>query len=218
MLILPTGTCKIEVWTDHRPLVGVFRKDIHTLENPRLMRMREKLMHYNMDVKWFEGKTHFIADALSRAPVFAPCTEVEEIEDVINCSQVISDPGLSNIEKCINDEYKSIVSSVRNGWEGNDFHDSNPAKPFQGLKERLSVRRQGTEDFVILDGIRLVPPSPARALILKALHTSHSGASKMYATARQLYYWPGMKQDINSLAGSCPQCNFYQKSNTKSSL
>jgi hypothetical protein len=146
------GLTKFEVWTDHRPLVGVFRKDIHALENPRLMRMREKLMHYNMDVKWVEGKTHFIADALSRAPVFAPCTEVEEIEDVINCSQV------RKIERCINDEYRSMVSSVKNGWEGNDLHNSNPAKTLQGIMERLSVRRQGTEDFIILDGVRLIPP------------------------------------------------------------
>ena len=66
------GLESFEVWTDHRPLVGTFSKDIHQLENPRLMRMREKLMHYTMAVKWVEGKTHYIADALNRAPVFGP--------------------------------------------------------------------------------------------------------------------------------------------------
>ena len=53
------------VWTDHRPLVGIFKKDMHALENPRLMRTRERLTGYNAEVKWLEGKTHYIADALS---------------------------------------------------------------------------------------------------------------------------------------------------------
>ena len=106
-----------------------------------------------------------------------------------------------------------MVSSVKTGWEGNDLHDGNPTKALQGITERLAIRQQGAEDFIILDGVRLIPPAPARAQ-----HASHSGSSKMYATARQLYYWPGMKQDIASLNGSCPQCSLYQKSNTKSQL
>ena len=58
------------VLTDHRPLVGIFRKQLHELDNARLMRMREKLTNFSFKVKWVEGKTHMIADALSRAPVF----------------------------------------------------------------------------------------------------------------------------------------------------
>ena len=38
---LPT----FQVWTDHKPLVGIFQKSICDLDNPRLMRMREKINH-----------------------------------------------------------------------------------------------------------------------------------------------------------------------------
>jgi transposase InsO family protein len=212
------GLTKFEVWTDHRPMVGVFCKHIYALENPRLMRMHGKLMHYHMEVKCVEGKTHFIADALSRAPVLAPCTEVEEIEHVISCPQVISDPGLSYIEKCINDEYRSMISTITNGWDGNELQDSNPAKPLQRIKERLSIRHNGTLEFIILDGIQLIPPAPVRSLIMKALHTAHSGATKMFATARQLYYWSGMENTINSLTASCTIYSLHQKSNPRASL
>ena len=34
--------------------------------------MREKLLPYTFTVKWVAGKEHHIADALSRAPLFAP--------------------------------------------------------------------------------------------------------------------------------------------------
>ena len=52
-----------DVLTDHRPLVGIFRKQLSMLENNRLMRMREKIIEFTFEVKWVEGKTHYIADA-----------------------------------------------------------------------------------------------------------------------------------------------------------
>ena len=67
------GFSQLEVWTDHRPLVGAFEKHLHLMQNQRLMHMHEKLTNYNFTVIWTPGKTHHIADALSRAPVFGPC-------------------------------------------------------------------------------------------------------------------------------------------------
>ena len=57
---------------------GIFRKDLFEIPNPRLQRIREKLVEFNMTVKWVPGKSHFIADALSRAPLFSPPTPDEE--------------------------------------------------------------------------------------------------------------------------------------------
>ena len=76
------GLPTFDVLTDHRPLVGVFRKQLSQLENARLMRMREKIQEFTFEVKWVQGKTHFIADALSRAPVFA----AEEEDLTIDCA------------------------------------------------------------------------------------------------------------------------------------
>ena len=71
------GLPHFEIWTDHKPLVGVFSKGLNNLDNPRLMRFRGKIMFYNFTVKWVPGKTHYIADVLSRAPVFS-AAELEE--------------------------------------------------------------------------------------------------------------------------------------------
>ena len=60
------------VLTDHRPLVGVFNKPLHELENAHLLDFCEKLAHFSFSVTYVPGKTHLIADALSRAPVFSP--------------------------------------------------------------------------------------------------------------------------------------------------
>ena len=61
------GCESFTVATDHRPLEGVFKKDIFEIPNPRLQRIREKLAEFNVIVKWVPGKSHHIADALLRA-------------------------------------------------------------------------------------------------------------------------------------------------------
>ena len=44
------GLPNFAVWTDHRPLVGIFNKALHTLNNQRLIRIREKLLDFSFSV------------------------------------------------------------------------------------------------------------------------------------------------------------------------
>ena len=86
------GCESFTVATDHRPLEGVFKKYIFGIPNPLHHRIREKLAEFNMIVKWEPGKSHHIADALSRAPLFAGPEEEEEssIDTVRTClTQVV---------------------------------------------------------------------------------------------------------------------------------
>ena len=50
-----------------------------------IMRMREKILPYSFSVTWVPGKTHYIADALSRYPVFQPDADHIPTEDAIVC-------------------------------------------------------------------------------------------------------------------------------------
>ena len=72
------GGTHFTVATDHKPLEGIFAKCIYDIPNPRLQRLREKLVEYNFTVNWVPSKSHHIADALSRAPFFRP----EETDDM----------------------------------------------------------------------------------------------------------------------------------------
>ena len=49
------------------------------MNNPRLQCIREKLLPYTFTLKWVAGKSHHIADALSRAPLFQPA----DLDDMI---------------------------------------------------------------------------------------------------------------------------------------
>ena len=57
------GLQNFEVLTDHRPLEGVLTRQMHSMDNARLLRMREKLVRYNFHVRWTPGKSNIIADA-----------------------------------------------------------------------------------------------------------------------------------------------------------
>ena len=71
------------IWTDHRPLVGIFDKALAALENARLMRMQEKIIPYTFKITWVAWKTHYIYDALSRYPVFSPAEDNFNVDTAI---------------------------------------------------------------------------------------------------------------------------------------
>ena len=73
------GNPNFRVVTDHRPLLGIFRKDLSDIDNRRIQRYRERLQPYNFQLSWEEGKNHLIADALSRSTVDFPTREDEEL-------------------------------------------------------------------------------------------------------------------------------------------
>ena len=107
------GLPAFDVLTDHRSLVGVFRKQLSQLENARLMRMREKIQEFTFEVKWVQGKTHYIADALSRAPVFAAEEEDLTIDCAItHCRKVNATRTMNAIEELQQESYTKLVSAI----------------------------------------------------------------------------------------------------------
>ena len=60
--------------------------------------------------------------------------------------------------------------------------------------------------FILLGRTHIVIPNLERQYILTSLHTAHSGITKTYKTAHQLYYWPGMKANIAASIDTCMAC------------
>jgi hypothetical protein len=69
---LPDGRPDVHGGHRSQALVPMFKKGLGDVENARVLRYREQLTQYSFDVQWVPGKTHEIADALSRAPIFDP--------------------------------------------------------------------------------------------------------------------------------------------------
>ena len=98
---------------------------IHLLQNQHLMRMREKLISYNFSVIWTPGKSHYIADTLSRAPVLGPCELSFEPEHLERCLRIF-DTSLMQMDPSLDKRYMETMRSVRSGK--NATHRSNTGK------------------------------------------------------------------------------------------
>ena len=83
--------------------------------------------------------------------------------------------------------------------------DSKPnrtTKLYKGIWDHLATRN----GLLIFDNSRLVIPPSLIKPILKGLHQSHNGITKTTALARELYYWPGMNNNIKQKIRSCRSC------------
>ena len=207
------------VLTDHKPLVGIFKQNLQELHNARLSRYREKLVDYNFFVEWTSGKTNLIADALSRAPVFDSVVE-ESASDIDSdaaaaavCYKIVADPALQFVYDAIDgDPVYRLLKAVWVSNEDPKRHQS--LSPYYSVWDRLSL----CQDYVVLDHHRIIVPKGARADLVRLLHVPHTGIVKTLANAKQLYFWPGMANDIKLKIAGCDACTERLPSLPKESL
>ena len=160
--------------------------------------MREELINFSFDVIWVPGKTHLIADALSRNPVFtAPEPEIEAID--IN----LDDPLVNELQRAAQteDEYQSIITALSTNKVPKNLPPHHPARLYNNVWDSLSSEH----NMLFLDN-RIVIPQSMRAKIVDKLHMSHAGHTKTLQLARSMYYWPGMTNQIKQHIDSCPPC------------
>ena len=76
------GLPHFEVVTDHNPLLAILNnRRLDKIENPRIQRMRTKLMSYHFTTQWQKGVLNHASDALSRSPTKDPEQDDEVEED-----------------------------------------------------------------------------------------------------------------------------------------
>ncbi len=203
------GCQDFSVITDHKPLLGVFSKDIGMVENPRLQRLRMKLSPYSFTLRWTAGKQHELADALSRYPVFQPQAEDPELAAANRSivKKVVDTTPCGPILKAASDDaYRRIIQALKQYKDSSSIHPDSPAAAYKAHWDNLSVIGEGVEQLVLLDSKRIVVPHPARKAVLAAMHKSHCGIVKTKKLAAQLFYWPGMNNEIEHMVRSCTAC------------
>lgn len=96
---------KFTIYTDHRPLVWLFKLKE---PNSKLIRWRLKLEEFNYDVVYRKGQTNTIADALSRIPV-----NVLENESILNNPGEINEDVLEYLQLSKNKQVPSTSQQVQ---------------------------------------------------------------------------------------------------------
>ena len=207
------GAAHFRIVTDHRPLVGIFSKDLCELQNPRLLKYRERMQGYNFSIQWVAGKLHMMADALSRAPLLTENVEYGETPDTL-CSISLGMPKDGQFAP--DETYQEIVKALKTGSEIKDLPSDHPATELKSMWENLSLDAES--DIVLLNGYRMLIPKSERKRILQTLHKAHAGPVKTSQQAKALYFWPGMNNDIDQMIKECRQCMEFAPSQPREPL
>lgn len=205
------GLPYFEVWTDHKPLIPLLNDyAIDRIENPRLQRLRLKLMRFSFKAFWLKSKDNAAADALSRAPLDKPAEEDIFLEGdehrtallfAMNVSQL--DPRLEEVAEAAkqDEEYCELRETILSGFPNEKAGLSLRLRPYWKVRHDLSV-----DNDLIVYGRRLLIPQALRADVLERLKHGHMGVVKTKARARNIVWWPNIDQHIETATSSCVQC------------
>ena len=201
----------IDVLTDHRPLLPILNsKKLDEIENPRLQRLRQKLMMMTFTARWQRGTAHQAADALSRSPVDPPTVEDELAEDraaatvativLGEARELCADLRLDEMQRAADrdEEARLLHQTVMEGFPFQKADLPAILRPYWSVHDRLTV-----DDGLFVCGCLLVIPRRLRAAVLAELHDSHQGREKTTSRARQVVYWPGMDNDVSNVTKNC---------------
>lgn len=204
-----------ELHSDHKPLLALFGEKIGIpqMAAGRLQRWDCFLSGFNYTMKYVKGKDNGGADGLSRLPINSN-NEVNENE--VDYFHFLIEEKLPIDNKQIKKETRTdpILSKVfmytRDGWPENVNDD---LKPYFYKMTEISI-----ENDILLWGYRVLIPKKFRLRLLEELHSTHLGASKMKALARQYFWWPKLDSEVEQFSKSCDICNVYAANPNKSEL
>ncbi len=114
-------------------------KGLHEIENSRLFRFREKLSPYRFTIHWAPEKTHQIANAFSRHPVFCP----QEAEDTTKAAIlfVATDSALQPLYDAATEgeEYQKLHQAVLKDKRLASLRVNHPARTYRSVYNDLST-------------------------------------------------------------------------------
>jgi len=208
----------VVIQTDHLPLVSVFKKPVHKINNQRLKRMRISLLVYKLDVQYVPGCKMYMADTLSRAYLtenvsFDP-DSVTMIHTLSKHLPISSERKLEFQRETKKDAVLNQVMTLsQNAWKVTENHLSKDVQYFYNIRAEIDV-----DDGLVFVGGKLVVPSVLKSYVLNKVHEGHVKGGKAVTKARQVLFWRGMSQDILNFEKTCRVCEKFSRANSKSPM
>ena len=109
---------RINVRTDHKPLVSIMQKDVHKVPSARLQRMKLRLLKYSLNVNYIPGKYLYVADFLSRYfNTDDEGGEIEELNELVHSLNISSEKLIEFKKELNNDkQLRDLKNVLLNGW------------------------------------------------------------------------------------------------------
>ena len=107
------------------------------------------------------------------------------------------------LAEAIGKHYNAMVLAIKSDANFNQLPDHHPARKLRNVCDQLSIAKLGKTEVIMLDGRRIVVPKGARRNIIKELHCAHSGMTKTFKTAKHMYFWLHMKEELRKAIDVC---------------
>ena len=225
--IFVIGCPDLIVAVDHKPLTRILNeRPLESIENPRLLRIKEKTLMYKFKIIHVPGKSNMAPDAASRYPSSSisalsrypanPITtedmkdnddlETETVAKAFAIRQGNQLPSAItweevNHESIFDDETCQLVAMIQHGFPNDRLELPESLRKYHQIREDLYV----IGNSVFRDKKMLIPRK-LRGAIIDGLHASHQGVSSMKAYARERFFWPGLDADIKQKREQCRSC------------
>ena len=109
------------------------KKNLADIDNPRLQRLREKLLAYSFSLQYLEGSANKIADALSRFLVERPLSYDPDFHEIALCRAVYTDPLLDSFKEAalLDQHYQLVLTALKERKKMENLPPWHPAKAFK---------------------------------------------------------------------------------------
>ena len=199
---------KIEIETDHKPLVPLLSHTSLDRLPPRILRFRLRLTRFDYSISHVPGKCLYTADTLSRAPLPSADPVFEGDEDVENFVQAIIQQLPANKDRL--EQYRkaqqddSLCSQVI-GYTKSKWPARHTVKGI--LSKYWAVRNELTvSDNLLLYRRRIVIPSCLQHETLEKIHHGHQGIQRCRLRVSNSVWWPGASKAVEEFVKLCPTC------------
>lgn len=173
---------KFTIYTDHKPLLSLFKRDI----NARIQKWSMTLSEFNCTIEYKRGAHNTRADMLSR------CNHTEA-EETAALHTIFNDTDISRLQRNeFPEEWECAETEEDDRYviEGGELYSN--ALPYAGA----------------LDYPRLLLPESLRSNAITEAH-KETGHRSWHATLRRLQsfcVWKGMMSDVKQAIKSCVNC------------
>ena len=195
------------IYSDHQPLQHLFSeaKPIPQMASSRLKRWSLTLQAYESNIRHKPGKQLANADALSRLPLSKHPQTVPVPGDINLVLQHLNTTPATATEIKVWTDKDPVLSKVQKfvmtGWPDDDNENEKALRSYFNKKDELSV-----QSGCLLWGSHVIVPPKGREMIVKELHESHPGISRMKSLARGYVWWPGLDQQLEEQVHNSASC------------
>lgn len=199
--------------TDHQALTTLLTTKGNNRAGLRVARWSARLMEFDYEVQYRAGTLNSIADCLSRLPL--PATNMDYTETVESVATILDD-----IQAVTQADFKAESNScpvltklraqLQKPWPRKKKVLDHDLQPYYLIRDELAI----LDDCVVRGTHRLVVPGSLQKRLIDIAHETHQGIVRTKQRLRELYWWPKMDAQVESLIKDCTTCSQNDKSVT----